>query len=173
MFPPEALDVAESVPQAAPVHPVPESDHVTPSPFTLFCTVAVNTCEPVPAWRFALLGERETPTVFVLFLSALVIPAQPETISKRKAQATAKALLFFRNKSALESIKVLLLDRNRHTHVVREHLTRNKETPGLEIRGLGVFAGSSLAKIFKERYGSKGKFFNAVRTGRCAEKVPV
>jgi hypothetical protein len=44
MATPEALEAAESVPQAAPLHPAPESDQVTP----LFCasleTVAVKFC---------------------------------------------------------------------------------------------------------------------------------
>jgi hypothetical protein len=56
----------------------------------------------------ALLGERETLTFFAFFLSALARPAQPEATSERKVNVAAKALLLFRKKSELESIKALL-----------------------------------------------------------------
>jgi hypothetical protein len=42
MATPEALEAAESVPQAAPLHPAPLSDQVTPRFCESFCTVAVR-----------------------------------------------------------------------------------------------------------------------------------
>jgi hypothetical protein len=57
---PEALVVAESVPQLAPLQPVPESDQLTP----LFCeslvTVAVKLCVPIPACTDCVAGATET-----------------------------------------------------------------------------------------------------------------
>jgi len=49
MATPEALEFAESMPQAAPLQPVPESAHVTPLFCESFCTVAVNGCVALPA----------------------------------------------------------------------------------------------------------------------------
>jgi hypothetical protein len=46
---PEALDAAESVPQVAPLQPVPESAQVTPLFCESFVTVAVKACVPLPA----------------------------------------------------------------------------------------------------------------------------
>ena len=57
---PEALDVAESVPQVAALQPEPLSVQVT----FWFCwfvvTVAVNCCVPPGAWMLAVVGERDT-----------------------------------------------------------------------------------------------------------------
>ena len=47
MATPEALEFAESVPQAAPLQPVPESAQVTPLLCVSFCRVAVNGCVPL------------------------------------------------------------------------------------------------------------------------------
>src|SRR3989442_13774733 len=49
MATPEALEVAESVPQAAPLQPVPESAQLTPLFCESFCTVAVNGCVALAA----------------------------------------------------------------------------------------------------------------------------
>jgi hypothetical protein len=46
---PDLLRVVESVPQAEPEQPDPESDQVKPSLSMSFCTTAVNDCVPVPA----------------------------------------------------------------------------------------------------------------------------
>jgi len=44
MAAPEVLEVADSVPQAAPVHPLPVSVQVTPLLRESFCTVALILC---------------------------------------------------------------------------------------------------------------------------------
>ena len=41
---PDALVVTDSVPQAVPVHPAPDSVHVTPLFCASFCTVALIAC---------------------------------------------------------------------------------------------------------------------------------
>ena len=46
---PDALEVAESEPQAAPVQPAPDRAQVTPLFCESFCTVAVKFCVPIPA----------------------------------------------------------------------------------------------------------------------------
>ena len=46
-----------SVPHAAPLQPVPESDHVTPLAPVSFIKVAVKFCLPMPACTFAVVGE--------------------------------------------------------------------------------------------------------------------
>ena len=56
---PEALDAAESIPQALPEQPAPESDQVTPLLWESFSTVAVNGCV-CPTWTAGEVGARET-----------------------------------------------------------------------------------------------------------------
>ena len=58
---PEALEVADSVPQAAPVQPAPASAHVTPLFCGSFVTVAVTLCV-FPLCTDALVGFTDTPT---------------------------------------------------------------------------------------------------------------
>ena len=57
---PDALVVAERVPQVAALQPEPPSVQVT----FWFCwfvvTVAVNCCAPPGAWMLAVVGERDT-----------------------------------------------------------------------------------------------------------------
>ena len=61
MATPDALEVAESVPQV----PAQERLQVTP-PFCIsFVTVAVNGCVPMPAWTLAVVGETLTDTAAV------------------------------------------------------------------------------------------------------------
>jgi hypothetical protein len=57
---PDALEVAESVPQALPLHPAPDSVQVTPRFAESLRTVAVNCCVPVPASTLALVGDTLT-----------------------------------------------------------------------------------------------------------------
>jgi hypothetical protein len=57
---PDALEVADSVPQALPVHPAPDSLQVTPRFAESLRTVAVNCCVPVPASTLALVGDTLT-----------------------------------------------------------------------------------------------------------------
>ena len=45
MDPPDALDVADNVPHAAPLHPAPESDHITPLLAESLVTVAITDCD--------------------------------------------------------------------------------------------------------------------------------
>jgi hypothetical protein len=59
--PPDALLAADNVPHAAPVHPAPDSAHVTPAFELSFATVAVNAW-PCPAWIDELTGETVTET---------------------------------------------------------------------------------------------------------------
>ena len=47
-------------PQAVPLQPVPETDHVTPLLCTSLVTAAVKFCVPAPAATFALVGATET-----------------------------------------------------------------------------------------------------------------
>jgi hypothetical protein len=56
---PDALEAADSVPQAAPLQPFPDSVHVTPLFCESFCTVAVNGCI-APVCTLALVGETVT-----------------------------------------------------------------------------------------------------------------
>src|SRR5579859_7513860 len=56
---PDALDVADSVPQLAPLHPVPDKLQVTPLFCPSFCTVAVNGSD-CPTCTDAALGETAT-----------------------------------------------------------------------------------------------------------------
>src|SRR5260370_29077880 len=65
MATPEALEFAESVPQAAPLQPVPESVQITPLFCESFCTVAVNGCVVLTATEAvdgATLTEIGPPT---------------------------------------------------------------------------------------------------------------
>jgi len=61
MASPDALEVAESVPQV----PVQERLQVTPPFCVSFVTVAVNCCVPGPAWTLAVVGETLTTTAAV------------------------------------------------------------------------------------------------------------
>jgi hypothetical protein len=56
MATPDALDAADSVPQAAPLHPVPDSAQPTPLFAESFATVAVNCCV-VPTCTLAVADE--------------------------------------------------------------------------------------------------------------------
>ena len=56
---PDALMVADSVPQAVPVHPAPDSVHVTPLFCASFCTVAVTFCV-LPGCRETVVGDNVT-----------------------------------------------------------------------------------------------------------------
>jgi hypothetical protein len=56
---PEALEVAEMLPQAVPEQPAPVKVQVTP--WVLFVTVAVMVCVPL-ATTFAVVGDTVTPT---------------------------------------------------------------------------------------------------------------
>jgi hypothetical protein len=58
---PDALLAADSVPQVGPLHPVPESDQVTPLFAGSFCTVALKLCVPDAA-TLAEVEESETET---------------------------------------------------------------------------------------------------------------
>jgi hypothetical protein len=52
---------ADSVPQAAPLHPVPEIDQLTPLFCGSFVTVAVKFCVPIPASTLGFAGAITTP----------------------------------------------------------------------------------------------------------------
>ena len=79
MATPEALEAAENVPQAAPLHPAPASVQVTP----LFCasleTVAVKFCG-WPTCTLAVVGATETDTgaVTVIAAAAVLLPSATE-----------------------------------------------------------------------------------------------
>jgi len=53
----EVVVAPVSVPHVAPLHPVPESDQVTPLAPVSFVKVAVKFCLPMPACTFAVVGE--------------------------------------------------------------------------------------------------------------------
>jgi hypothetical protein len=57
---PDALDVADKVPHALPLHPVPDSVQRTPRFLQSCRTRAVNDCVPPPACALALVGETLT-----------------------------------------------------------------------------------------------------------------
>ena len=76
---PEALEVADSMPQAAPLQPAPESVQVTPLFCGSFCTVAVKlwVC---PVCRDEFVGDTLTPTggggaVTVIVAEELLLPS--------------------------------------------------------------------------------------------------
>src|SRR5207245_827301 len=77
MATPEALEVAESVPQAAPLQAVPESAQLTPLFCESFCTVAVNGCVALAATEAvggATLTEIGDGAVTVVVAAAPVVP---------------------------------------------------------------------------------------------------
>src|SRR6266481_5179581 len=78
MATPEALEFAESVPQAAPLQPVPESAQVTPLFCKSFCTVAVNGCVALTATEAvdgATLTEIGGGAVTVIVAAADFVPS--------------------------------------------------------------------------------------------------
>src|SRR5216684_2287510 len=78
MATPEALEFAESVPQAAPLQPVPESAQVTPLFCESFCTVAVNGCVALAATEAvvgATLTEIGGGAVTVIVAAADFVPS--------------------------------------------------------------------------------------------------
>jgi hypothetical protein len=117
----------------------------------------------------ALLGERETLTVFALFLSALARPAQPQAISERAAHATtAKTLLFFREKSELENIKALLPGTGIGGHTSRTRAAHERQKMlGLETKmGLLYLQEVASQKYSRSATGQKGSFLTLYeRTG--------
>ena len=66
---PDPLEVAESVPQAAPLQPAPESDQTTPLFWPSLVTVAVNVCVR-PTSREEAVGETVTEMVDVTVIVA-------------------------------------------------------------------------------------------------------
>ena len=73
---PEALEFAESVPQAVPLQPAPERVQVTPLFCESFCTVAVKLCD-CPVCTDALVGDTLTliagGVVMVIAAAALFV----------------------------------------------------------------------------------------------------
>ncbi|HLK05299.1 MAG TPA: hypothetical protein VKT53_12735 [Candidatus Acidoferrum sp.] len=69
MATPEALEVVDSDPHVAPLHPVPESDHVTPLLCASFVTVAVKLCVLL-TFTLAVVGATVTPTGAVTVIPA-------------------------------------------------------------------------------------------------------
>ena len=73
---PEALEFAESVPQAAPLQPEPERAQLTPLFCGSFCTVAVKVCD-CPVCTDALVGETLTliggGVVIVIVAAAVLV----------------------------------------------------------------------------------------------------
>jgi hypothetical protein len=76
---PEALVVAESVPQVAPLHPVPLSVQLTPLFCASFVTVAVKVCVPIPACTLCVAGATATTITgvaeIVIVALALRVPS--------------------------------------------------------------------------------------------------
>jgi len=83
MATPDALEVADNVPQPLPVHPVPVSAHVTPRFLESPRTVAVNFCVPTFACTLALVGE----TLTVIRDCALLSGAPGKANSPRTSRA--------------------------------------------------------------------------------------
>ena len=171
MLPPEVLDAAESAPQVAPLHPVPESDHVTPSPCTLFCTIAVKTCVPTPAWRFALLGESETLIAGAGgALPALLNPAQPDAASDKSARPAAASVPFLCNLPPLEDIDTLPPDwKSARTLVAFGHPGDSERGHGY--RNLCKICIDSVAERFSRRYRSKVKILNCTNGQEPSEQT--
>jgi hypothetical protein len=80
---PEALVVAERVPQELPLQPAPESVQRTPRPCRSLRTLAVNFWEPSPAWTLAVAGE--TATVMRDCAEARGTDARPIKVKTTKA----------------------------------------------------------------------------------------
>jgi hypothetical protein len=74
---PDALADADSVPQTAPLHPVPDSVQVTPLFCESFCTVAVKACVP-PVTTLAVVRDRAT--LIAGGLAVTVIVAAPDLV---------------------------------------------------------------------------------------------
>jgi hypothetical protein len=86
---PDALEVADSVPQADPVHPLPASAHVTPLFWLSLVTVAVKLCVASTATE-AIAGETLRDIVDVeppLPLDEDVEAEQPLRASKARGMA--------------------------------------------------------------------------------------
>jgi hypothetical protein len=76
---PEALLVAERVPQVAAPHPTPETPQVTPLLAGSFCTVAVNVCGTV-AGTLAVFGDTDSviggcATIVMVIVAVFVVSA--------------------------------------------------------------------------------------------------
>src|ERR1700730_18097942 len=80
---PEALVVAERVPQELPLQPPPESVHRTPRLCRSLPTLAVNFWEPLPAWTLA--GGGETATVMRDCAETRGTDARPIKVKTTKA----------------------------------------------------------------------------------------
>jgi hypothetical protein len=75
----EALDAGETVPQAAPLQPVPESDQLTP----LFCVSFVTVAVKVFGWLTGMLAvsgatNTETGAVTVMVETEVFVPSAME-----------------------------------------------------------------------------------------------
>ncbi len=72
----------ESVPQVVPLHPKPESPHVTPLFCGSFCSEAVKPCVPIPACTLGALGLTVTliasGAVIVMLAAALLVVSATE-----------------------------------------------------------------------------------------------
>jgi hypothetical protein len=87
---PEALLAAESVPQAAPLHPDPLKVHDTPLFCASFTTVAVNVCVPLPLRTLAVVGATVTlmaagAGVTVIAATADFVPSAADVAVKATA----------------------------------------------------------------------------------------
>ena len=79
---PELLEIAESVPQAAPLQPEPERVQLTPLLCESFCTVAVKVCV-WPVCTDALVGDTLTltgggGTIIVMVAVAFLVESATE-----------------------------------------------------------------------------------------------
>jgi hypothetical protein len=107
---PDALVVAESVPQAAPRHPVPASLQLTPRFLRSFKTVALNvsccpTCtDPLPGLTATLIAR------VTLASAGSVKPAQPDTPREKNARAAATDVFTLDDALPLEDIWTLSPD---------------------------------------------------------------
>jgi len=72
----EVVVTPESVPQAVPLHPAPDSPQVTPLLCVSFCSEAVKPCVPIPACTLGALGL----TVTLIAWSVVMVTVAAEIL---------------------------------------------------------------------------------------------
>lgn len=90
---PDALEIAESVPQAAPVQPAPDSAHVTPLFPESFATVAVNVIVFATCTEAVAIDMLTVTPVGVGGVVDFVDPVQPPSRVKTTQSAATAATL--------------------------------------------------------------------------------
>jgi hypothetical protein len=82
MAAPEALELADSVPQAVPGQPAPDRLQATPLFWASLATVATKFCVPTPAWTLAVEGVTVTEIAWIVEAPTPFATANPEALIK-------------------------------------------------------------------------------------------